>query len=128
VETGWVAQRLLQYGKKGFGSILAALLIVLPVCLGADAYPVRNARIDNARILPFFATGGGWESTISLINVFETTIDYRLSFRGMNRQLVQVSCRTADGRVTSADTIQGQLGDDSSATFVLLDVGTLQTG
>ena len=114
--------------KKRFGSILAALLIVLPVCLGADAYPVRNARIDNARILPFFASGGGWDSTISLINVFETSIDYRLSFRGVNGQPVQVSYRTADGRVTSADTIQGQLGDDSSATFVLLDVGTLQTG
>ena len=114
--------------KKRFGSILAALLIVLPVFLGADAYPVRDARIDNARILPFFASGGGWESTISLINVFETNIDYRLSFRGANGQPVQVSYRTADGRVASADTIQGQLGDDAGATFVLLDVGTLQTG
>ncbi len=63
-----------------------------------------------------------------MINVFESGIGYRLSFRGVNGQPVQVSYRTADGRVTSADTIQGQLGDDSSATFVLQDVGTLQTG
>ena len=35
---------------------------------------------------------------------------------------------TANGRITSADTFQGQLADDSSATFVLIDTGVLQTG
>jgi hypothetical protein len=105
-----------------------ALLSVPSISLAADAAPVRNARIDNARIFPFFASGGGWESTITLINVFESSIGYRLSFRGINGQPVQVTYRTADGRVTSADAIQGQLGDDSSATFVLIDVGNLQTG
>jgi len=116
---------------KQVGSIflfIAALSWVSPVCLAADASPVRDARIDNARIFPFFASGGGWESTVTLINVFETSIGYRLSFRGVNGQPVQVSYRTPDGRVTSADTIQGTLGDDSSATFVLVDAGTLQTG
>jgi len=113
------------------GSILAcvvALFVASPVCRGADTSPPRDTRIDNARIFPFFASGGGWQSTISLINVFESNIGYKLSFRGVNGQPLQVSYRTPDGRITSADTIQGQLGDDSSTTFVLIDAGVLQTG
>ena len=81
--------------KKRFGSILAALLIVLPVFLGADAYPVRDARIDNARILPFFASGGGWESTISLINVFETTIVFLFAARMASQCRSRIAQRTA---------------------------------
>jgi hypothetical protein len=107
----------------------SALLPVNPaISLAADTTSPRDARIDNARIFPFFASGGGWESTVTLINVFEAGIGYRLSFRGVNGQPVQVTYRAPDGRTTVADTIQGQLGDDSSATFVLPDVGALQTG
>src|SRR3954451_9394546 len=113
--------------NKRFGSTLAwvAALLILPACVGADGSPAREAKIDNARIFPFWASGGGWESSITLINVFESCIGYRLSFRGGNGQPVQVAYRTADGRVTASDTIQGTLGDDSSATFVLPDAGAL---
>lgn len=105
------------------------VLLVLPcVILAAEPSPTQDARIDNARIFPFFASGGGWESTIMIINVFEANIGYRLSFRGINGQALQVTFRTLDGRVTSSDRIERQLGDDSSATFVLLDVGAIQTG
>ncbi|MEO8126809.1 MAG: hypothetical protein ABJF23_05930 [Bryobacteraceae bacterium] len=107
---------------------LCALFTVLPLCQAADANAPKETKIDNARIFPFFASGGGWQSTISLINVFESGISYRLSFRGVNGQPLVVSYRTPDGRVIAADTIQGQLNDDSSATFVLIDTGGLQTG
>jgi hypothetical protein len=105
------------------------VLLIFPSLIGAaEEPPARTARIDNARIFPFFASGGGWESTIMLINVFEASIGYRLSFRGINGQPLQVTFRTPEGNITSSDRIQGQLGDDSSATFVLIDVGALQTG
>jgi len=107
---------------------LTVLLVLPSLILGAEPSLVKNSRIDNARIFPFFAGGGGWESTIMIINVFEASIGYRLSFRGINGQPLQVTFRTLDGRVTSSDKIEGQLGDDSSATFVLVDVGALQTG
>jgi hypothetical protein len=116
--------------NKQFLSKLAwsAALLMLPVCQAADTSPVRNAKIDNGRIFPFWASGGGWESSITLINVFESNIGYRLSFFGVNGQPALVSYRTSDGRVTASNTIQAQLGDDSSATYVLIDAGTLQTG
>jgi hypothetical protein len=104
-----------------------AVVLSLPL-ISPAADTARHARIDNARIFPFFASGGGWESTIMLINVFEANIGYRLSFRGANGQPLQVTFRGADGRITSTDRIQGELGDDSSATFVLMDTGTVQTG
>lgn len=94
----------------------------------AESDTARKARIDNARIFPFFAAGGGWESTITLNNVFESGIGYTIRFRGVNGQPAQVTFRTPDGRITLADTIQGQLADDSTATYVLVDAGPLQTG
>lgn len=103
-------------------------VLFAPLSARAAEAPVAHARIDNARVFPFLASGGGWESTIMLINVFESGIDYRLSFRGNNGQPLPVTFRTPDGRITTADTIQGNLGDDSSATFVLTDSGALQTG
>jgi hypothetical protein len=106
----------------------AGTLLVTLSCFVADAPCARAAKIDNARIFPFWAGGGGWESTITLVNVFESGIGYRLSFHGANGQPALVSYRTADGRVTAANTIQGELGDDSSAVFVLIDAGALQTG
>jgi hypothetical protein len=115
---------------KRLGSTLvwAGALLLTPLCFGADALPGRDAKINNARIFPFWAAGGGWESTITLINVFESNIGYRLSFYAANGQPAVVSYRTSDGRVTADNTIQGDLGDDSSAVFVLLDAGSLQTG
>jgi hypothetical protein len=107
----------------------AALLAALPSGgLAAEPGSGNNARIDNARIFPFFASGGGWESTITLNNVFESSIGYTLRFRGINGQPAQVTFRAPDGRMMLADTIQGQLGDDSSTSYVLADVGPLQTG
>ena len=106
----------------------AGALLLTPFCFGADAVSAREAKISNARIFPFWAGGGGWESTITLINLFESTIGYRLSFYAANGQPALVSYRTADGRVTAANTIQGDLGDDSSSIFVLIDAGSLQTG
>ena len=106
----------------------AGTLLLTLFCFVADAPSVRGAKIDNARIFPFWAGGGGWESTITLINVFESNIGYRLSFYAANGQPALVSYRTADGRVTAANTIQGDLGDDSSAVFVIIDAGSLQTG
>ena len=103
------------------------LLLTLFCCVG-DAPSAYGAKIDNAGIFPFWAGGGGWESTITLVNVFESSIGYRLSFYAANGQPALVSYRTADGRVTAANTIQGDLGDDSSAVFVLIDAGSLQTG
>lgn len=104
-------------------------LLLTVFCSVASAPSARAAKIDNGRIFPFWAGGGGWESTITLINVFESNIGYRLSFYGANGQPALVSYRTADGIVTAANTIQGELGDDSSAVFVLIDAGGgLQTG
>ncbi len=124
-------QRLLNVNNtKRLGSNLvwAGALLLTPFCFGADALSARDAKINNARIFPFWAGGAGWESTITLINVFESNIGYRLSFYAANGQPALVSYRTADGRVTAANTIQGELGDDSSAIFVLIDAGSLQTG
>jgi hypothetical protein len=107
----------------------AALTLAPYLCFGADAPVVANrARIDNARIFPFFASGGGWQSTVELINVFDASIRYTLRFRGINGQPAQVTFRAPDGRVTVADSIEGQLADDASAKYVLLDAGALQTG
>ena len=103
-------------------------LLLTLFCFVAGAPSVRGAKIDNARIFPFWAGGGGWESTITLINVFESNIGYRLSFYAANGQPALVSYRTPDGRVTAATTIQGDLGDDSSVVFVIIDAGALQTG
>jgi hypothetical protein len=118
----------------GTNTALLALgfLAALPgVTWAADAAAAQRApaaRLDNARIFPFFASGGGWESTIMLLNLFEQNISYRLSFRGVNGQPVQVTYRGTDGRITSADAIQSELDDDASHTIVLLDSGALQTG
>jgi hypothetical protein len=107
----------------------AALAAAAPAgSLAAEPDAGNKARIDNARVFPFFASGGGWESTITLNNVFESNIGYTLRFRGINGQPAQVTLRAPDGRITVADTIQGQLGDDSSTTYVLADMGPLQTG
>src|SRR6476469_4193897 len=85
-------QRPLAMTTKKFRCLSAcvALLLILPsLILAAEPSPTKDARIDNARIFPFFASGGGWESTIMLINVFEASIGYRLSFRGINGQPLQ---------------------------------------
>ena len=108
--------------------VWAGSLLLTLFCFIANAPSARGAKIDNARIFPFWAGGGGWESTITLINVFESDIGYRLSFYAASGQPAVVSYRTADGRVTAANTIQGDLPDDSSAVFVLVDTGSLQTG
>jgi hypothetical protein len=97
-------------------------------CFAAEAAASNAARIDNARIFPFFASGGGWESTITLNNIFEARIAYTLRFRGINGQPAPVTFRAPDGRTMVADAIQGQLGDDSSTSYVLMDTGPLQTG
>jgi hypothetical protein len=105
--------------------LATALLALSSLALAADS---PSTRIDNARIFPFFAAGGGWESTIMLINVFESSISYRVSFRAINGQPAMVSFRGPDGRITTADSIQGRLEDDASNTLVLLDAGPVQTG
>ena len=51
-----------------------------------------------------------------------------ISFRGTNAQPLQVTFRGADRRIISADRIQGEFGDDSSATFDFMDTRTVQTG
>jgi hypothetical protein len=130
-ETYWYGQRLLSVNNtKRLGWSLASpgILLLTLICAVADSPSARAAKIDNARIFPFWASGGGWESTITLINVFESNIGYRLSFYAANGQPALVSYQTADGRVTAANTIQGDLGDDSSAVFVLIDAGGLQSG
>jgi hypothetical protein len=105
------------------------LLSTAPAPSSAEEAASRNdARIDNARILPFFASGGGWESTITLNNIFEARIAYTLRFRGINGQPAPVTFRAPDGRTVVADTVQGQLGDDSSTSYILVDAGPLQTG
>ncbi len=111
-------------------SLLAcgAFLLAPAHSTAAEAVSGNHARIDNARIFPWFASGGGWESTITLNNVFESDIRFTLRFRGINGQPAAVSYRAPDGRTGISDTIQGQLTDDSSATYVLLDAGALQTG
>ena len=110
-----------------FNKLLLALVLVVPAH-AAEPDAVRKAQLNNARVFPFFAAGGGWESTITLQNVFESGIGYTLRFHGVNGQPAQVSFRSPDGRVTLADTIQGQLNDDSAVTYVLVDAGGLQTG
>src|SRR3954447_11085261 len=68
------------------------LLVLLPEGgFAAEHGSDNKARIDNARIFPFFASGGGWESTITLNNVFEASIQYTLRFRGINGQPAQVT-------------------------------------
>ncbi|HYP14664.1 MAG TPA: hypothetical protein VEQ63_12125 [Bryobacteraceae bacterium] len=107
--------------------LLACTLATACLPLAAFEGPPQ-VRLENARVFPFFATGGGWQSTVTLLNLFEENIDYRLSFRGTNGQPVPVTFRGRDGRITSADNIQGRLEDDASHTYVLMDVGTLQSG
>jgi hypothetical protein len=88
--------------------VWAGTLLLTLFCFVADAPSARGAKIDNARIFPFWAGGGGWESTITLINVFESNIGYLLSFYGANGQPALVSYRTADG-ASAANTIQAIL-------------------
>jgi hypothetical protein len=112
-----------------FLSCTILIAAISPGCFAAEVDgAVKQARIDNARIFPFFASGGGWQSTSTLNNLFESRIGYTLRFRGINGQPVQVTFRAPDGRTILADTIQGQLGDDSSVSYVLVDTGALQTG
>jgi hypothetical protein len=94
----------------------------------ADAAEPPRARLDNARVFPHFAAGGGWESTITLLNLFEQSIDFRLMFRGPNGQPAAVTFRDRENRIVTANNIQGRLEDDASQTIVLLDAGALQTG
>ena len=107
---------------------IAVLTFGPAAALPADAERGPSARIDNARIFPFFAAGGGWESTIILINVFESEIGYRISFRGGNGQPAQISFRAPDNRIMLTDTVQGELGDDASATIAPPGYGTAADG
>lgn len=107
--------------------LLTTAIVCLPP-LFAEAGVSPRSRLDNARVFPFFAAGGGWESSITLLNLFEQDIGYRLSFRGINGQPVSVTYRDRDGRTVTSDLIQGELSDDASHTIVLLDAGLLQSG
>jgi hypothetical protein len=108
-------------------SVLLSCAVVVAALPAAAAEP-RSARLDNARLFPYYAAGGGWESTITLLNLFEEGIDFRLSFRGTNGQPSPVTFRDRENRIVTADRIEGRLEDDASQTIVLLDAGALQTG
>jgi hypothetical protein len=107
-------------------------LLTLMTCTAADspaaAAPAPGARVDGARIFPFFAGGGGWESTILLSNIADATSNYRLLFFSPTGQPAQVTYRGRDARITSAQVIEGSLNDDGSDRIDLIDTGLLQTG
>ena len=118
--------------KRKFFFWMPVALAAAITCVAAEpqraAAQAPSARVDNARIFPFFASGGGWESTISLVNIADQEVNYMLTFYGMNGQRTRVTVRDRNNQVLAAETIQGRLNDDGGDTFVLLDTGVLQAG
>jgi hypothetical protein len=107
-----------------------ATACLLPVAASAADGSIQPAhqRLDNARIFPYFAAGGGWESTVTLMNLFEEDIGYRVRFYTATGQPAQVTFRTNDGTMTTASEVQGELQDDNSDRIVIVDAGPLQVG
>jgi hypothetical protein len=113
----------------------ASLLCLATACLvpfaasaADETLQPQHQRLDNARIFPYFAAGGGWESTITLLNVFEENISYRIRFRTASGQPAMVTFRANDGSLTTGSEVQGELQDDNSDRIVLMDAGALQVG
>ena len=87
-------------------------LLTLMTCAAADspaaATPAPGARVDGARIFPFFAGGGGWESTILLSNIADATSNYRSLVLQLRRAAgAGYFVRGKDARITSAQVIEG---------------------
>jgi len=89
----------------------------------------RGAKLDKRSDFSVFGpvAADGNRRSPSLMSSSQTSV---IGYHFM-RPMVSpplVSYRTVDGRVTAANTIQGDLKDDSSAVFVIIDAGSLQTG
>jgi hypothetical protein len=109
--------------------VLAAA--VLAACVGvAVAAEPPAARVDNAKIFPHFAVGGGWETMIILINLADdSSTDYSIGFVESNGQPTQLDYVAPDGSIGRGSLIEGRLADDASDRYILTDLpGNPRTG
>jgi hypothetical protein len=84
---------------------------------------------DSDQMFPHFATGGGWETVLVIVNMTNRRMDFTQEFHGPDGQLIPVTFRSIpDGVVTTTSTTQGTLQPGGSFNILLTDNGGLRTG
>lgn len=81
-------------------------------------------------IFPHLATGGGWSTSLVLLNLSNTAVDFGQTFTDTNGQPLTVTIKSVpDGQTETTDSIQGTLQPGATFSFELQDQGVgLQTG
>jgi hypothetical protein len=81
-------------------------------------------------IFPHMTIGGGWDTTMVIVNLTAQTIHYRQYFFDQSGQPLQVTFRSIpQGVLTTTSALMGTLPPDQSFNFQLLDLGQpLQVG
>lgn len=74
------------------------------------------------QIFPHFATGGGWETVLVIVNMSTRTIDFDQEFRGTDGRPAQVTFRSIpDGALTTTAFVSGTLQPGASFNILLTD-------
>lgn len=81
-------------------------------------------------VFPHLAVGGGWSTSLVLLNMTNTAVPFSQGFFDTNGQPLTVTIESVpDGQQLTANSIQGTLQPGASFNFKLLDGGNgLQTG
>ncbi len=85
----------------------------------------RSAMVDPMdKVLPRIMFGGGWETTVVLMNIGDGSVDYTQDFFDVNGSLLPASVRMIpDGTVVTGDGMDGTLHSGATVSFTFYDDG-----
>jgi hypothetical protein len=102
--------------------LLCVLFAIVPLCLGGGRRYIDVQEKD--RVLPHIAFGGGWSTTITLVDCYETEAPFTLRFyddRG-------VAMNVPVAGLGSVSIISDRMPVNGSRTYEIQDIGVTQTG
>jgi hypothetical protein len=87
--------------------------------------------LQNDKVFPHLATGGGWETLIVVVNLSNTAIDYRQYFYDTSGKPMDVTFRTIpEGKLVTGSVTDTHIAPGGTISFLLYDQGgpTTKTG
>jgi hypothetical protein len=87
----------------------------------AAASQPKQALVEStAKIFPHLAMGGGWETTIVIVNITNATTPFTQNFYDEAGNPMTVTVQAPDGSITTVNSMQNTLAPGGSVRFTLI--------
>ena len=111
---------------------VSILLLASSLMSGQDRFigVARSASVQPSdQVFPHLAVGGGWRTTIVIINMSNVSTNFELRFYDTNGQPLPLFFRNPPlNEATTATSANGRLAPSASFQYEFMDAGSLRTG